>query len=229
MPIAGSRPTDRHRLMRHIQVVRGSMRFMMEIKPRFDYGRLPHKLEISDEGAVFHADGLELTMHSVGPRGASAEELGLTVERVGDDLRLLRTLHEGQTAGVVLESMGGKPRRIPTGELDRAWEETARYWRNWLRPVHLHRPLAGDRDPLGHDAQADDLRADRARWSRRPPPGCPSRPAASATGTTATPGSGTPRSPSTPCSGSATWRRRPRSASGSGTGWWSTGPSTAAR
>jgi len=132
MPIAGNRPTDRHRLMRHIRVVRGSMRFVMEIKPRFDYGRLPHKLEISDEGAVFHADGLELTMHSVGPRGASPEELGLTVERVGDDLRLLRTLHEGDTAGVVLESMGGKPRRIPAGEMDRSREETARYWRHWL-------------------------------------------------------------------------------------------------
>src|SRR5262249_16878171 len=37
-----------------------------------------------------------------------------------------------QTAGVVLESMGGKPRRIPTGELDRSREDTARYWRNWL-------------------------------------------------------------------------------------------------
>jgi len=132
MPIAGSRPTDRHRLARHIRVVRGSMRFVMDIKPRFDYGRLPHKLEINDDGAVFHADGLQLTMHSVGPRGASPEELGLTVERVGDDLRLLRTLHEGDRAGVVLESMGGKPRRIPTGELDRLREDTARFWRNWL-------------------------------------------------------------------------------------------------
>src|SRR5215475_6929518 len=132
MPIAGDRPTDRHRLMRHIRVVRGSMRFVMDIKPRFDYGRLPHKLEINDEGAVFHADGLQLTMHSVGPRGASSEELGLTVERVGDDLRLLRTLHEGETAGVVLESMGGKPRRLPAGEPDRLRAETARYWRNWL-------------------------------------------------------------------------------------------------
>ena len=132
MPIAGDRPTDRHRLVRLMRVVRGSMRFVMEIKPRFDYGRLAHKLEISDDGAVFHADGMQLTMHSVGPRGASPEERGLTVERVGDDLRLLRTLHEGDTAGVVLESMGGKPRRIPAGELDRLREETARYWRNWL-------------------------------------------------------------------------------------------------
>src|SRR5215470_14356553 len=132
MPIAGDRPTDRHRLVRLMRVVRGSLRFVMEIKPRFDYGRLPHKLEISDEGAVFHADGLQLTLHSVGPRGASPEELGLTVERTGEDLRLLRTLREGETAGVVLESMGGKPRRIPTGELDRLTSDTSQYWRDWV-------------------------------------------------------------------------------------------------
>jgi GH15 family glucan-1,4-alpha-glucosidase len=133
MPIAGNRPTGRHRLVRLIRVVRGSMRFVLEIKPRFDYGRLPHKLETTDEGAVFHADGLELTVHSVGPRGTKPEERGLTVERVGDDLRLLRTLREGETAGVLLESMGGKPRRLPAGELDRLAEDTAQYWRDWLR------------------------------------------------------------------------------------------------
>src|SRR3989442_14210756 len=59
MPIAGSRPTDRHRLVRLMRVVRGSMRFVLDVKPRFDYGRMPHKLELSEDGAVFHADGLE--------------------------------------------------------------------------------------------------------------------------------------------------------------------------
>jgi GH15 family glucan-1,4-alpha-glucosidase len=132
MPIAGDRRTERHRLVRLLRVVRGSMRFVLDIKPRFDYGRQPHKLEVTEEGAVFQADGFELTMHSVGPRGASPEELGLTVERVGDDLRLLRTLHEGETAGVVLESMGGKPRRLPAGEPARLQQETSRYWRDWL-------------------------------------------------------------------------------------------------
>jgi GH15 family glucan-1,4-alpha-glucosidase len=132
MPIAGDRPTDRHRLVRLIRVVRGSLRFVMDIKPRFDYGRMPHKLEVSDEGAVFHADGMELTLHSVGPRGASPEELGVTVERVGEDLRLVRSLREGESTGVILESMGGKPRRIPTGELDRLSRDTSQYWREWV-------------------------------------------------------------------------------------------------
>ena len=166
MPIAGSRPTDRHRLARHIRVVRGSMRFVMDIKPRFDYGRLPHKLEINDDGAVFHADGLQLTMHSVGPRGASPEELGLTVERVGDDLRLLRTLHEGDRAGVVLESMGGKPRRIPTG----ACRPSTR------APPRPSRPRAGSAAGAGRRPPARRSAPAPPGWRRAVPPNAWSAP-----------------------------------------------------
>src|SRR5690349_21716446 len=51
-----------HRLVRNIRVVRGTMRFAIEFQPRFGYGRLPHKLDLSRHGAVFAADGLELTV-----------------------------------------------------------------------------------------------------------------------------------------------------------------------
>jgi GH15 family glucan-1,4-alpha-glucosidase len=132
MPIAGDRPTDRHRLVRLMRVVRGSMKFVIDLKPRFDYGRKPHKLELTDEGAMFHADGLHLTLHTVGPRGATLEELGVEVQRVGEDVRATRMLREGETAGVVLESMGGKPRRFPMGELDRLGRDTSQFWRGWL-------------------------------------------------------------------------------------------------
>ena len=68
------------------------------------------------------------------------------------------------------------------------------FWQRWLAPLRLPRPLAGHGQPIGHHAEAHDLRADRRpRWRRRPR-ACPSRSAASATGTTASPGSGTPRS-----------------------------------
>ena len=113
MPVAGATPTDRHRLVRLLRTVRGVMRFVAEIKPRFDYGRAPHKLTISDDGAVFSADGMDLTLNPMGERTVPLGEQGLGVERQGDDLRLTRTLREGETAGLVLESMGGQPRRIP--------------------------------------------------------------------------------------------------------------------
>ena len=39
MPIAGKRRNDRHRLVRQCRVVRGTMKFMVELQPRFDYAR----------------------------------------------------------------------------------------------------------------------------------------------------------------------------------------------
>src|SRR6516225_3241463 len=94
MPIAGAKATDRHRLVRQLKVVRGTMRFAVEIQPRFDYGRKPHKLELTAEGAVFQADGMELTMHGVATSEATLENQGVKLERHGDGLRWTRTLRE---------------------------------------------------------------------------------------------------------------------------------------
>ena len=59
MPVETGAATDRHRLVRQLRVVRGTMRFVMDFQPRFDYVRQPHKLELCEDGAVFQADGLE--------------------------------------------------------------------------------------------------------------------------------------------------------------------------
>ncbi|HEY5988561.1 MAG TPA: glycoside hydrolase family 15 protein [Streptosporangiaceae bacterium] len=137
MPVAGTTPTDRHRLVRMLKVVRGTMRFAMEVRPRFDYGRLPHKLELSGDGAVFHSNGMELTMHSVEqPEIASRE--GFAAQRAGDDLLLTRTLREGESTGVVLETMGGQPQRLPRSELNRLADDTTRFWRGWVDRSTYH-------------------------------------------------------------------------------------------
>ncbi len=132
MPVADGAPTNRHRLVRQLRVVRGTMRFVMEIQPRFDYARKAHQLELSEDGAVFHADGLDLTVHSVGEPGTSLREQGATVERHGDGLRATRTLRAGQTGGVMLETMGGPPHRLRPEELQHLADQTARFWRGWL-------------------------------------------------------------------------------------------------
>ena len=132
MPVAGSTATDRHRLVRNIRVVRGVMRFTIEIQPRFDYGRKPHTLELSEHGGVFRSDDLELTLHGIAPEGFSLTGSGITLERVGDGVRWTRTLREGEIGGVVLESMGGTPHRVTPEQADRLQEETERFWRGWL-------------------------------------------------------------------------------------------------
>jgi GH15 family glucan-1,4-alpha-glucosidase len=133
MPVAGRRATDRHRLVRQLRVVRGTMRFVTDIQPRFDYARQAHTVELSDDGAVFRASGgLELTVHLVGGRDTSLQDEGITLERQGDGARLTRVLREGQSGGIVLESGGGPAQRVSREELDRLHAETVRFWRTWL-------------------------------------------------------------------------------------------------
>ena len=133
MPVIEGKPTDRHRLVRYLRVARGTMRFELEIQPRFDYGRTGHTLEANDVGAVFRADnGMHLTVHTSGRRRDVAEG-GAVVERAGDGLRATFALREGESGrGVVLESMGGEPQFLPPEELDQLADDTAAYWKRWL-------------------------------------------------------------------------------------------------
>ena len=132
MPVAGREVTDKHKLVRQLKVVRGTMTFVVDIKPRFDYGRAPHTLEVTSEGFVFKAGDMHLTLNPTGDRTVGDGEGQLHVERVDEDLRVTLTLREGETAGVVLESMGGRPRRIPPAELQQMFDDTSRFWRDWV-------------------------------------------------------------------------------------------------
>jgi pentatricopeptide repeat protein len=131
MPVIEGRPTDRHRLVRKLRVARGQMKFVLDLQPRFDYGRGKHTLEVSEAGAVFRSEGMNLVLHTEGRR--SPGEGGAVVERAGDGLRATVALREGQTGGLVLESMSGKPRALPAGEIDRLADDTSAYWKDWLR------------------------------------------------------------------------------------------------
>jgi GH15 family glucan-1,4-alpha-glucosidase len=127
MPVADTnQPTDNHRLVRIVRVVRGRMRFLFECAPRFDYGRAPHTLELSADGAVFRSGGLAVTLHT--------STYGLAQPtRDGDDIRVTGTLEAGQVGGVVLESAAvGPPRRFTPGEIESLFHETVTFWRRWL-------------------------------------------------------------------------------------------------
>ncbi|MDR0342519.1 MAG: glycoside hydrolase family 15 protein [Nocardiopsaceae bacterium] len=131
MPVIEGGPTDRHRLVRHLRVARGTMQFVMDLQPRFDYGRAKHTVEVTEHGAVFRSDGMELTLHTAGARPVSAG--GPAAERIGDGMRATFTLREGEHGrGVVLESMGGEPQALAPAELERLAADTSAYWRRWL-------------------------------------------------------------------------------------------------
>ncbi|MDQ0939912.1 glycoside hydrolase family 15 protein [Streptomyces sp. V1I1] len=130
MPVTGRTATPRHRLVRMLRCVRGSMSFEIEIAPRFDYGRKPHKLHITDHGAVFASEGLELTVHAVREPGDERLVNSLTGEQ---DLHFSLTLQAGQERGLVMESSAdGPPREIRLTEFQGLFDDTVRYWRSWL-------------------------------------------------------------------------------------------------
>jgi GH15 family glucan-1,4-alpha-glucosidase len=138
MPVIEGPATDRHRLVRNIRVVRGEMRFVIEVNPRFDYGRKQHQVEIADQGAVFRSDGMDLTVHGIAPEGSGVRDLGIiplpgSSEAGQTGLRWTRTMRAGESGGVVLESNGGAPHRVTPEQADRLQEETEQFWRGWLR------------------------------------------------------------------------------------------------
>src|SRR5260370_35377902 len=68
MPVTEGEPTDRHRLVRHLRVARGSMRFVIDIQQRSDNGRAEHASEMPDAGWVFRSDATECTRNTDGHR-----------------------------------------------------------------------------------------------------------------------------------------------------------------
>ncbi|MFE9480287.1 glycoside hydrolase family 15 protein [Streptomyces spororaveus] len=119
--------TDRHRVVRVLRVVRGSVRFALECRPRFDYGRAPHDLVLGGAAAArFEAPGTTAHLQAVG---------GLALEADGSDVRATTTLSAGERAAVVLTvcDEGGEPPRPPTpDDLVEEFAAVRRYWHDWI-------------------------------------------------------------------------------------------------
>ncbi len=53
-------PLRRPIVIRRIVVVRGTMRFIVDVAPRFDYARSGHEIGLTPQGAVFSSRDLTL-------------------------------------------------------------------------------------------------------------------------------------------------------------------------
>ncbi|MFI1439637.1 glycoside hydrolase family 15 protein [Streptomyces fructofermentans] len=130
MPVTGTTATDRHRLVRMLRCVRGSMTFEGEVAPRFDYGRKPHTLHLTQHGALFTSDGLDLAVHAVREPG---DERLLRLFPGEQDFHFTLTLKAGEQRGVVMESSpDGMPHEFRLAEFQQLFDETLRFWRSWL-------------------------------------------------------------------------------------------------
>src|SRR3712207_279328 len=130
MPPAGGTATDSHRIVRMLDCVRGRMTFEVDLAPRFDYGRHPHEVDITPNGAVLTSNGTRVTLHVV--REPEDERLAETRLSNGD-LHATITMEAGQTRGVVLEWGGSeRPREIRPAEIRALFQETVSFWRSWV-------------------------------------------------------------------------------------------------
>ncbi len=124
-PTRGIVATNRRRLVRSVRVVRGRMRFLLECDPRFDYGRAPHELEVTHQGAVFRARDLHLTLHAPG------------LEQHGTGVRSSFELSEGGVSGAILESAAEEPpSALALNDIDALLDGTERFWKGWLAASH---------------------------------------------------------------------------------------------
>ncbi|MER5197547.1 glycoside hydrolase family 15 protein [Streptomyces sp. NPDC002755] len=119
--------TDRHRLIRVMRVTRGRVRFALSCRPRFDYGRAVHRLDLHPGIAHFSGPGTDAFLRSAGP---------VTLQRDGEDVEGSVELGHGERAAVVLTvcATGAEPPAPPTVESLRAdFDGTRGFWYRWLR------------------------------------------------------------------------------------------------
>ncbi|MER5831206.1 glycoside hydrolase family 15 protein [Streptomyces sp. NPDC002130] len=124
MPVGGgATEAERHRLIRRVVCVRGSIPFRTRVAPRFDYGSLPHTVRLSGDTALFETEGLALALTATVP-----------LEADGPDVRGDFKLAEGETAVFALDKVGGDvtPRRCARTEAEEQFAATVAYWRRWL-------------------------------------------------------------------------------------------------
>jgi GH15 family glucan-1,4-alpha-glucosidase len=123
MPIdAPATVSSRHRIVRVLRGIRGSMPFSITCAPRFDYARTTPAVELTSEGAVFSSTSQRLTLH-----GAAG------LERHDDQVCLTRVVCPNDVVGVILETDADTPpRAVSQDEALQLLEETVRFWRQWL-------------------------------------------------------------------------------------------------
>ncbi|MDH6708820.1 GH15 family glucan-1,4-alpha-glucosidase [Kitasatospora sp. MAA19] len=130
MPVVDeSREAARHRLIRRVICVRGTLPFRARIAPRFGYGAEPHTVELRAHEALFRSRSMSLALTATA--ALECDDLD-----VWSHFKLL----EGESAVFALDQIGDDvvPRACPRAEAEEQFEATVRFWRRWLAGSRYH-------------------------------------------------------------------------------------------
>ena len=125
MPPRSGEPARRQRIVRRVVAVRGQMRFVVDVAPRFDYARAHHDVALTEHGALFRTPALGLSLSTRCP---------LQVVD-GGDVRAHFSVSAGETATFVLDCVEPDETPDPYPDVDVAaeFDATVAFWRGWLR------------------------------------------------------------------------------------------------
>lgn len=124
MPITDDgREAARHRVIRRVTCVRGTLPFRARVAPRFDYARQPHTVRTDGGRTLFESPSLSLALSASVP-----------VENDGRDAWSAFELKEGEQAVLALDRIGDEiaPADCPIEVAEREFAATVRFWRRWL-------------------------------------------------------------------------------------------------
>jgi len=125
MPVGLPRESPwQDQLIRRVKVTRGALTFRMRCRPAFDYARAPHRVSISQQGAIFESAVLNLALASDIPISCNGESVDATF-----------VLQEGEEAMFLLRPLkaGEECRQAPSNvETQEVFERTVDYWHRWL-------------------------------------------------------------------------------------------------
>ncbi|MGE7389071.1 glycoside hydrolase family 15 protein [Streptomyces sp. NPDC004126] len=127
MPVhAPHTATDRHQVVRVMRVVRGTVRFDLECRPRFDYGRAPHRLACDGATARFDGPGITAYLQALGP---------VALEADGTDVRATVVLSQGERAAVLLtvcDADSGAPPPVGPDDMAAEFDAVREFWHGWI-------------------------------------------------------------------------------------------------
>ncbi|MFE9258280.1 glycoside hydrolase family 15 protein [Streptomyces sp. NPDC006879] len=128
-PDLTGRASRKHTLMRVVRCMRGTVRFNLECRPRFNFGRARHELTL---------DGQLATFRSAADSGFLQTDFAL--ERDGEfDVRGSITLTSGGRAGAAF-TVGGRDASPPSPanaeKIESQLWDTVGFWQDWVRTAH---------------------------------------------------------------------------------------------
>ncbi|WP_051740406.1 glycoside hydrolase family 15 protein [Streptomyces xylophagus] len=113
----------RHRLIRRVLCVRGTVPFRIRVAPRFDYGASPHTARMVGDVALFESAEKSLALTATAP-----------LECDGVDVWADFKLDEGESEVFALDQVDGEVTSRPCArqEAEDEFVTTVAYWRRWL-------------------------------------------------------------------------------------------------